>query len=402
MTLLRALSLLLATLVMTACGGGGGGSSGSGTLSVKMTDAPATPAYAEVWITVEKVRVHQSDSAGDGDSGWHEIVLDPPHRIELLGLRNGVLAEVGQVEVPAGTYHQFRLVLGNGPSDNEVVLAADPANPVRLTTPSAQQSGLKLNARPFDVAAGQTVELVLDFDAARSVVRAGNSGKYLLKPVVTIVPVLDAGSVAGSFADPAVAEGASVSLQSYDAATGEVTVLRATTPAANGEWKLAPVTAGSGYALVIAKPGYRTMVLTDIELAAAQTVAVDAITLVPVSIDASTVPPSMPTMRIAAGHVAPAEGALVRALQRVVDADGSADDLVVETAFMNADADTGAFAFDLSIEPALVGPIGEALGDGDGAGIYSFTAAGDAGFGALADVDLNPGDVTNLVIPLGP
>ena len=107
----------------------------------------------------------------------------------------------------------------------------------------------------------------------------------------------------------------------------------------------------------------------------------------------------MPTMRIAAGSVAPAEGALVRALQRVVDAE---DGLVVETAFLNADADTGGFAFDLSIEPAQVGPIGEALVDGDNAGIYTFTAEGDSGFGALADVDLNPGDVTNLVVPLTP
>src|SRR5690606_18215573 len=134
MTLLRGLALLLATLFIAACGGGGGGSSGSGTLSVKMTDAPAAPEYAEVWVTVEKVRVHQNDSAGDGDSGWQEIVLDPPRKIELLDLRNGVLAELGQVEVPAGTYHQFRLVLGDGRTDNEVVLASAPSTRIPLTT----------------------------------------------------------------------------------------------------------------------------------------------------------------------------------------------------------------------------------------------------------------------------
>ena len=402
MTLLRGLALLLATLFIAACGGGGGGSSGSGTLSVKMTDAPAAPEYAEVWVTVEKVRVHQNDSAGDGDSGWQEIVLDPPRKIELLDLRNGVLAELGQVEVPAGTYHQFRLVLGDGRTDNEVVLASAPSTRIPLTTPSAQQSGLKLNARPFDVAAGQTVELVLDFDAARSVVQAGNSGKYILKPVITVIPVLDAGTVAGSFVDPVAADGASVSLQSYDAATGEVTVLRATTPSADGGWKLAPVPAGTDYALVVSKPGFRTLVLTDVTLGVAETLAVDSITLVPVSIDTSTVPASAPTMRVAAGNVAPAEGALVRALQRVIDGDGSAGDLVVETAFMNADADTGAFAFDLSVEPAIVGPLGDTATDGDNAGVYGFTAEGDSGFGALADVDLGPGDVTNLVIPLAP
>jgi len=403
MTLLRGLSLLLTTIVLAACGGGGGGGSpGSGTLSVKMTDAPATPDYAEVWVTVEKVRVHQSDTAADGQSGWEEIVLDPPRKIELLDLRNGVLAELGQVEVPAGTYHQFRLVLGDGPTDNELVLAADPATRVPLTTPSAQQSGLKLNAKPFEVADGQTVELVLDFDAARSVVRAGNSGKYLLKPVITVIPMLDAGALAGSFADPAASEGASVSLQAYDATTGSASVLRATTPAADGSWKLAPVEAGGDYALVVVKPGFRSMVFTDVAVATAQTLVVDAISLVPVAVDTSTEPATTPTMRVAAGHVAPAQAALVRTLQRVIDAAGTADDLVVETAFMNADADTGAFAFDLTVEPALVGPLGEAMVDGDNAGIHTFTASGNSGSGAIADVDLNTGDVTNLVITLEP
>lgn len=402
MTLTRKLLLFLATIALAACGGGGGGSSGTGTISVKMTDAPATPEYAEVWVTVEKVRVHQADDAPEGDSGWHEVVLDPPRKIELLGLRNGVMAELGQADVPAGRYHQFRLVLGGQPGDNEVVLAADPANPIPLTTPSAQQSGLKLNAKPFDVAEGQTVELVLDFDAARSVVRAGNSGKYLLKPVITVIAVLDAGAISGSFADPTAADGASVSLQAYDPATEEVTVLRATTPAEDGSWKLAPVEAGDGYALVIAKPGFRTLVLTDVTLDAAQSVTVEPLTLTPLTVDTGTEPPSMPTMRVAAGNVAPAEGAQMRALQRVIDLDGTADDLMVETAFMNADADTGAFAFDLSVEPALVGPLGEATTDGDNAGIYTFTAEGDGGFGALADVDLDAGDVTSLVIPLVP
>lgn len=403
MPILRALALLIFATVLTACGGGGSGSSGgAGTLSVKMTDAPATPDYAEVWVTVEKVRVHQSGSAADGASGWQELVLDPPRKIELLDLRNGVLAELGQVEVPAGMYHQFRLVLGNGPTDNELVLAADPATRIPLTTPSAQRSGLKLNAKPFEVAAGQTVELVLDFDAARSVVRAGNSGKYILKPVVAVIPVLDAGALAGSFGDPTAAAGASVSLQAYDGATGAVSVLRATTPAADGSWKLAPVEAAGDYTLVITQPGYRPLVLTDVSVAAAQTLAVDSISLVPVTVDTTTDPATTPTMRTAAGNVAPAEVALVRALQRVVDAEGSADDLVVELAFMNSDADTGEFAFDLTAEPALVGPLGDPVVDGDNAGLYTFTARGDSGSGAIADVDLNPGDVTNLVIGLTP
>ncbi|MBE0614342.1 MAG: DUF4382 domain-containing protein, partial [Burkholderiales bacterium] len=58
---LRSLFLVLATAVLGACSGGGGGSdsAGTGTLSVKLTDAPASPEYANVFVTIEKVRVHR-------------------------------------------------------------------------------------------------------------------------------------------------------------------------------------------------------------------------------------------------------------------------------------------------------------------------------------------------------
>ena len=56
-----------------------------------------------------------------------------------------------------------------------------------LSTPSGQQSGLKLQAH-FEVLSGQTADLVLDFDACKSVVKAGNSGQFILTPVVSVLP----------------------------------------------------------------------------------------------------------------------------------------------------------------------------------------------------------------------
>ena len=63
-------TLGLAALTVAACGGGGSssGSGSTGTLRLSLTDAPAC-GYDNVFVTVEKVRVHQSGSAGDGDSG---------------------------------------------------------------------------------------------------------------------------------------------------------------------------------------------------------------------------------------------------------------------------------------------------------------------------------------------
>ncbi|KQW90095.1 hypothetical protein ASC94_20345 [Massilia sp. Root418] len=180
------------SLSLAACGGGGGGSSTPppvtlGTLGVSLTDAPAC-GFDAVNVTVSKVRVHQSSAATDTDSGWSDITLSPARKINLLNLTNGTLDALGQTSLAAGHYTQLRLVLdpntGNGLA-NSVVPSGGTAE-VSLETPSAVQSGIKLT-NEFDVAAGQRVDLVLDFDACKSVVTRGN-GKYALKPVVKVIP----------------------------------------------------------------------------------------------------------------------------------------------------------------------------------------------------------------------
>jgi hypothetical protein len=173
--------------VLAACGGGGGGGSADGTLRVALTDAPSC--YEHVFVTVEKVRVHKSGGAADSDAGWSEIILSPPRKIDLPTLTNGVLEELGTTALPAGQYSQVRLVLASN-SGTGTATMANSVQPfggalTALDTPSGQQSGLKMQVH-FEVVAGQTVDLVLDFDACKSVVKAGNSGKFILKPVVSV------------------------------------------------------------------------------------------------------------------------------------------------------------------------------------------------------------------------
>ncbi|MYM90695.1 DUF4382 domain-containing protein [Rugamonas sp. FT82W] len=192
-TLYLAALAALTAAGLSACGGGGGGGGDStpvstlGTLSVSMTDAPSC-GFDAVNVTVSKVRVNQSSTASDTDAGWTDITLSPARKINLLNLTNGALEALGQTSLSAGHYNQLRLVLdpntGTGLANSVVVSGG--STELSLDTPSAVQSGIKL-VNSFDVAAGQRVDLVLDFDACKSVVTKGN-GKYALKPVVKVIP----------------------------------------------------------------------------------------------------------------------------------------------------------------------------------------------------------------------
>jgi len=64
-----------------------------------------------------------------------------------------------------------------------------------LETPSAQQSGLKLLLNS-ELTGGITYAILLDFDAAKSVVKTG-SDKYILKPVIKVVSEAQDGAIEG-------------------------------------------------------------------------------------------------------------------------------------------------------------------------------------------------------------
>lgn len=148
---------------------------GSSKLKLYLTDSPAD--FQAVWIDIQKVMVKVNSDSAD-ENGWIEAPLVRPGKYNLLDFRNGKDTILAAVDIPAGTVSQIRLVLGK---DNSLVLNDNAV--VALKTPSAQQSGLKLNVHS-ELKPGIPYALVLDFDAARSIVEAGKSGKYILKPVI--------------------------------------------------------------------------------------------------------------------------------------------------------------------------------------------------------------------------
>ena len=226
-----------AALMVAGCGGEGG-ISGTGSLRMSIADAPAC-GYDAVNITVERVRVHQSAAAGDNDAGWSEIVLSPAKRVDLLALTNGVLAELGQTRLPAGHYTQMRLVLAANTGANPLANSVTPTggSEVPMTTPSAQQSGIKANI-DIDVAANQLADFVIDFDACKSVVESGASGQFLLKPVISVIPRLVSG-VSG-FVHPSLL-GASTAISLQQSAVA----VKSTVAGSNGSFLLQPVAPGT-------------------------------------------------------------------------------------------------------------------------------------------------------------
>src|SRR5262245_23392236 len=256
---------LLLTVFVAGCGSDGGGSgSGSstqpGTLGVSVTDAPAC-GFEAVNVTVSKVRVHQSESASDNSAGWTDITVNPPRKINLLELNdptqpNFALERLGETPLEPGHYTQLRLVLDRNTgqsSANSVVLENTTAE-IALVTPSAVQSGIKL-IHQFDVDSGQRVDLLLDFDACKSIVQTGN-GKYILKPVIKVIPIVLNGI--DGFVDKTLPN-VRVSAQ----VNGEI--VRATVPnTLTGRFFLARLAAPANYDVVITADGHATAVISEV------------------------------------------------------------------------------------------------------------------------------------------
>lgn len=160
-------------------------------LEIRMTDAPA--AYDEVNIEVLSVSVHAENPK---NTGWLDYNLRHPGVYNLLDYQNGVDTLLITEEIAAGKLKEIRLILGE---NNTVVIGGES---YKLTTPSAQQSGLKFKF-PSDVVLepGKTYRIWIDFDANRSIHETG-SGKYMLKPVIRAFAEAYGGALSGIITPP--------------------------------------------------------------------------------------------------------------------------------------------------------------------------------------------------------
>jgi hypothetical protein len=153
----------------------------TGTIQVLVTDAPGN--VSSVNITVSKVEVHKAGSdAGSGT--WVSLnVTNQGQPFNLLTLQDGLTMVLAQGnEVEAGEYTQLRMTVFN-------VLVNTVDGPEEGYQAKVPSGTLKF-VRPFTLEGGGAINLIVDFDAAKSVVftgaTKGDEPKVIFKPVVKL------------------------------------------------------------------------------------------------------------------------------------------------------------------------------------------------------------------------
>jgi hypothetical protein len=148
---------------------------------MRLTDGPAN--YDAIYLDIKQVEIITEANS--------TVTFTPlrPGIYDILKLRNGLDTLLLNTDIAPGTISQIRLILG---SNNSIVVSG---TSYALNTPSAQESGLKLNLHQT-IEAGKSYEMFLDFDAAKSIIQTGN-GQYKLKPVIRAYTALTAGRITG-------------------------------------------------------------------------------------------------------------------------------------------------------------------------------------------------------------
>lgn len=278
----RNLALLPLLAMLVACGDGIG-ADGAARLSIRLTDAPAD--LSEAWVRIDRIYLQ-----GEGRT---DVLEERTEWVDLLTLSGGRTAElVNGVAVPAGRYSELRFVVCEAylvTRDGKTYATPDAELPAGVTAtgqlhvPSGCASGVKVkfpNGEAVELDEGATI-LTVDFDVSQSFGhQAGNSGRWIMRPVLHATDVSFAGGIAGTVAT---AEG--VALPACGGGPVEVTafVPRAIAGAdtltsgvqADGRYRttVAPGTWAIGYAAALGYENGDSLMVTATPSAASVTVA---------------------------------------------------------------------------------------------------------------------------------
>ena len=250
------------------------GESDTGTLSVLLTDAPfPSDLVEEVNVTIDSIVVQRK---GDGNDDPFITVTNAPQSFDLMGLRNGELANLAELEVPTGVYNSVRLYIG----DASILLINGDTPPI--TFPSASESGLKLLIKPpLDIIAGTTTELLFDFDISRSFKAQGNMSApetitgFHFSPVIRSENKATTGGIKGIVSDTS-----STELPNIEVWVEQDTVVSTAFTDSTGFYAMVGLPAAT-YAVKAYAAGYDTVTVSAVVVTAASNTTVDIVLTTP-------------------------------------------------------------------------------------------------------------------------
>ncbi|MDT8418391.1 MAG: DUF4382 domain-containing protein [Lutibacter sp.] len=192
-------AMLFATLSFVSCDNNDSNAENTSSIQLKLVDAEGE--YEKVLVNIVDVQFNRND----GDSGWTSFegftlpnTDDSLNRVDLTELVAGNTLVLTDEDIESGNLNQIRLILGEG---NALVLVLDgETTEIPLSTPSAMQSGLKLHLNTT-LEPGFSYTFILDWDVQKSIVKAGTSGNYNLKPVIRVIAEVNSGTILGRVAD---------------------------------------------------------------------------------------------------------------------------------------------------------------------------------------------------------
>jgi hypothetical protein len=218
-------------------------------IQFRLTDAPGE--FQEVNIDIVAVNVIVNDSMIE--LGTNQGIYN------LLDFVNGRDTLIVDEDIPSGYISQIRLVLG----ENNTVMVDSVV--YALKTPSAQQSGLKLQVHE-ELVGGESYAYVIDFMVDKSVHQTGN-GKYMLKPVIRVFTEAITGAISG-IAQPAEARPVITAMSDVDTVSTYADTV-------SGTFMIRGLAEGNYKLEFIPLDAYQDTVLTDITVLPGQVIEVD-------------------------------------------------------------------------------------------------------------------------------
>ena len=174
----------------------GGGSDAPAEVVFRLVDAP-DPDISSAWVTISDVSVHLAGG------GWFSVLEEPIEHLDLLELQNGVSAMLGSLELAPGKYTQIRMVVDSAEveRDGEIYPVVIPSGEIKIN-------------RNIEICSGAEMEIVLDFDAEKSLHYTPGRNLFMMKPVIKVE------SVSSSCSGPCDDDG-----EVYDGALGWLSII---------------------------------------------------------------------------------------------------------------------------------------------------------------------------------